>query len=252
MQKLIPAAIVAFLLLALLKAAAAQSDASELAPPQTNAVRLFLSADESSEVVATLKNQEPYVPLAETSGMDGVKWYLVKAQTGVTGWIKETDKEEAKKLDSHFKTLAVELSFSRPRELSSSPSASASGNRITVPVESNGSLVIVRVTFNGSLTANLFLDTGAMRTMISRRIARSLGLSTLGSAMMAGIGGAVTTPITRLQSVKVGDAEVPNLIVSIHDFSHDPRVEGLLGLDFLNQFEVSIDARKRQLLLVPR
>ena len=228
-----------------------QSDA-ELAPSQTSEVRLFVSADESSEVVATLKKQERYVPLAETSGIDGAKWYLVKAETGATGWIKEPDKDEAKKLDSQFKTFSVELSFPKPRDPSSSPSVSASGNRITVPVESNGSSVIIRVTFNGSLTANLFLDTGATRTMISRRIARNLGLSTLGSAIMAGIGGSVMTPMARLQSVKVGDAEVLNLVVSIHDFSRDPRVEGLLGLDFLNQFEVSLDARKRQLVLIPR
>ena len=69
---------------------------------------------------------------------------------------------------------------------------------------------------------------------------------------MTGIGGSVMTPMARLQSIKVGDAEVLDLIVSIHDFSRDPRVEGLLGLDFLNQFEVSLDARKRQLFLIPR
>jgi hypothetical protein len=58
--------------------------------------------------------------------------------------------------------------------------------------------------------------------------------------------------LARLGSLKVGDAEVQDLIVSIHDFSPDPRVEGLLGLDFLKNFQLSLDAKRSLLLLGPR
>jgi len=228
-----------------------KSDAAETETPQVSEARLFVTADESSEIVATLSKQQAYVPLAEARGIDGAKWYLVRTDTGAVGWMKKSNEEEIKKLDSYFKPVPVDLLFPKPADVPSSRSGSPSG-RITVPVESNGSSVIVRVVFNGSVTANLFLDTGATRTMVSRRIARSLGVSTLGSAIMSGIGGRVVAPMARLQSIKVGEAEVSNLIVSIHDFSPDPRIEGLLGLDFLNQFEISLDARKRQLFLTPR
>jgi predicted aspartyl protease len=244
-------AISVFVLFLCINADKGQSYASETETSHVNATHLFVSADESSEIVATLNKQQRYVPLAEATGVDGGKWYLVKTDTGAVGWMKKSNEEEVKKLDSYFKPVPVELSFPKAADVTSSRAGSPS-SRITVPVESNGSSLVVRVVLNGSLSANLFLDTGATRTMVSRRIARSLGLSTVGSAIMSGIGGRVVAPMARLQSVKVGEAEVSNLIVSIHDFSPDARIEGLLGLDFLNQFEVSLDARKRQVFLTPR
>jgi len=252
LKKPIAIAGVLFLLFAWVKPLAALGDASEGQPTQASEAKLFVAADESSEVVSTFKKQERYVPLGETLGTDGVKWYLIKIDSGAMGWMKESNKEAAQKLDSYFKPVPVELSFPQPRELPSSPPGSPSHNRITVPIETNGSSVIVRVTFNGSLTANLALDTGATTTVVSRRIARNLGLAALGSRTMVGIGGNVIAPVARIESVRVGDAEVSNLTVSIHDFSPDPRIEGLLGLNFLNQFEVSLDTRKRQLFLLPR
>jgi predicted aspartyl protease len=50
----------------------------------------------------------------------------------------------------------------------------------------------------------------------------------------------------------LGDAEVRDITVIIHDFSQDPRVEGLLGMDFLGQFHVGLDSQKQLLVLSPR
>ncbi|HSE87503.1 MAG TPA: retropepsin-like aspartic protease [Candidatus Binatia bacterium] len=121
-----------------------------------------------------------------------------------------------------------------------------------MPVTMNGASVIVPVTFNGTLKANLALDTGATITVVSRRIASNLALSALGSSKVGTVGGVITVPLARLGSLKVGEAEVHDLVVSIHDFSTDPRIEGLLGLDFLGRFHVSLDGRRRLLTLGPR
>ena len=69
---------------------------------------------------------------------------------------------------------------------------------------------------------------------------------------MAGIGGVVAAHTARIESVQIGEAEVPNLMVTVHDFSPDPRFEGLLGLDFLNHFHLSLDAKNQLLVLRPR
>ena len=69
---------------------------------------------------------------------------------------------------------------------------------------------------------------------------------------MGTVGGIITVPLARLGSLKVGDAEIHDLVVSIHDFSTDPRIEGLLGLDYLKHFNVSLDARRKLLILGPR
>ena len=216
-----------------------------------NELKLFVGANESSDVLATFKTTERYIPLAEILGEDGNKWYLIKLASGTTGWMKEGDKGVAAKLDTYFKPVSIGDSFPQSKDVTHATGTS-SRNTVSVPIETTGALVIVPVILNGFLTANLALDTGATTTMVSRRIARSLRLAPEGSRMMVGIGGSVMTPIARLESVKVGNAEVPNLIVSIHDFSNTPKFEGLLGSDFLQHFEISLDARKRQLFLTPR
>ncbi|HEY7167739.1 MAG TPA: aspartyl protease family protein [Candidatus Binatia bacterium] len=214
-------------------------------------LRLFVSPDENSAIVATIDRQSVYAPVADIVGADGAKWYLIKSDGGATGWLKESNSEAAKQLESYFKPVPVIISSPTSRE-TSSRSGPSPGTRTSIPIEMSGATIIVGVTFNNSVTANLALDTGAAVTVVSKRIARNLGLSAKGSALMAGIGGTVLTQMARVESVKVGDAAVTNLTVSIHDFSRSPRYEGLLGLDFLNQFEMSLDARNRQLFLTPR
>jgi predicted aspartyl protease len=112
--------------------------------------------------------------------------------------------------------------------------------------------VIVSVIFNNNTAANLLLDTGASRTMISSRIARNLRLQAIGSGRGYGIGGVVTVSTARIESVRLGEVEMQNLLVMIHDFSPDPNYEGLLGFDFLSQFHMSLDLQKAMLVLTPR
>jgi aspartyl protease family protein len=112
--------------------------------------------------------------------------------------------------------------------------------------------IIVPVTLNRTLNANLLLDTGASMTMVSRRIATALALYATSSRQFSGVGGNVTAQIARVDSLKVGDAEVNGMPVSIHDLSQTPVFEGLLGMDFLGRFQVSVDTAKRVLVLNPR
>jgi predicted aspartyl protease len=56
----------------------------------------------------------------------------------------------------------------------------------------------------------------------------------------------------RIESVKIGEVEVRNLLVMVHDFSPDPSYEGLLGFDVLRQFHMSLDLQKAMLVLTPR
>jgi hypothetical protein len=49
--------------------------------------------------------------------------------------------------------------------------------------------------------------------------------------------------------LKVGAAEVNNLTVVVHDFSLDPRLEGLPGWIFLSRYQVELDSQKQVLVL---
>jgi predicted aspartyl protease len=174
---------------------------------------------------------------------------MVKTRNGNIGWIKAGDHDSAKKIDSHFRSLPNENSVMiLPQAASRAPSKGAG----TIPVQVSGSRVIVSVNFNNSTAANMLLDTGASHTMISSRIARILGLQSMGSGRGYGIGGMVTVSTARVDSVKLGEMERQNLLVMIHDFSPDPNYEGLLGFDFLSHFHMSLDVQKSLLVLTPR
>lgn len=215
-------------------------------------MQLLAAPDESSTVVAIVKPGDEISPLAETLVGESARWYLVKATNDRVGWMKQGDTDQSKQLERFFKSLPPEPSLPLADVVPSSRSGGSLTNKVTIPVVMNGASVIVPVTFNGSLRGNLALDTGATITVVSRRIANNLALKALGASKIGTVGGVITAPLARLRSLKVGDAEVHDLVVSIHDFSTDPRIEGLLGLNFLKHFHVSLDARRGVLTLGPR
>ena len=203
-------------------------------------------------MVETIKKGEQIFPLADTLGGEGVRWYLVKAKSGTVGWMKQSASDDSKGIEKFFKSLPTEPSLSLSDVVQSSSSGGPGPNTFTVPIVVNGASVVVPVMFNGALKANLALDTGATITVVSSRIANILALSASAATKVATVGGIITVSLARVRSLKVGDAEVQDLLVSVHDFSPDPRIEGLLGLDFLKHFHVSLDSRRRLLVLGPR
>lgn len=246
--------VLTFMFLAMpLTIARPQASASSL---QTSAgqteVEVFIAPDESSLIVESIKDGQSLSPLGEITVAGGLKWFMVKTGRGNIGWIKAGENNTAKKIDGHFRSLPIENSVIRPAtpaELTSNPPPKGAS---AIPVKVSGSKVIVSVNFSDRIAANLLLDTGASRTMISSRIAKILRLQSLGSGRGYGIGGAVTVSTARVDSVKLGKMEMQNLLVMIHDFSPDPSYEGLLGFDFLSHFHMSLDLQKSLLVLTPR
>jgi hypothetical protein len=230
----------------------AQSASLQELSSQLSEIQIFSAPDESSLLVESIRKGEPLSPLAETRGAGDAKWYLVQTKNGTVGWFKSNNSEESRKLEAFFKSRPNEVDVIAPTAVPLPPSGAPSPGSFVIPVLTTGSSVIVRVTLNHSLTAYLILDTGATTTMVSRRIAHDLALHSVGYRKGYTVGGPVTRPVAQLQSLKVGEAEVQNLLVSIHDFHPNPQIEGLLGLDFLNNFHVSLDAKKKLLTLTRR
>jgi predicted aspartyl protease len=238
----------------------ARAAASAQAPAKVSEVMVYTAADEYSQLIETVRDAGALSPIAETTGPDGVKWFMVKTRSGNVGWIKAGDNVEARKIDDHFRALPRDpVSFgpsvaSASSEPEPATKTSATG-AITIPVKINGPKVGVPVTFsngNSSATGYLALDTGAAQTMVSKRIARDLRLLAIDSQPRIGIGGSVTVDVGLVESIKVGEAEVKNMRVSIHDRALDLGFEGLLGFDFLGRFQMSVDSEKQLLVLTPR
>jgi len=245
---------------ALTAVSAAPREASAQAPGNVSEVMVYSAAEEASPLIESVRNGGAFSPIAETTGPGGIKWFMVKTKAGNIGWIKASDNADAKKVDDHFRALPRDAVMIGPADASANSApelatkTSATG-AITIPVKINGPRVVVPVTFvsgYSSSTGNLLVDTGASQTMISKRLAREIQLLSIDSQKRIGIGGAIQVDVGQVETVKVGDAEVKNMRVSIHDRVYDFGSEGLLGFDFLSRFQMSVDSDKQVMVLTPR
>jgi hypothetical protein len=77
-------------------------------------------------------------------------------------------------------------------------------------------------------------------------------LFSIGSQRGIGIGGSVVAGLGIVEAVNVGQAEVRNMPISIHDSVRNIGYDGLLGFDFLGRFQMSVDSDKQVMVLTPR
>jgi hypothetical protein len=114
--------------------------------------------------------------------------------------------------------------------------------------------VTVNVTQQATLVATLLLDTGAGHTILSPALIERSGISIPWGApkqtVMVFGGNTISVPFTRIQSLKVGDLEVEDLDVGVHDgFPRVYGVDGVLGTNFLKHFRITLDHGSQQLVL---
>jgi predicted aspartyl protease len=123
-----------------------------------------------------------------------------------------------------------------------------------IPLRLGPSHVLVRAVLYGQEPVTLLLDTGASHTLLTPAIARRLGLSPTADAptktLTRADGQFHTVPLVVCKALAVGEAVVEQLPVGITEVDPTaPAVEGLLGVDFLARFTVTLDYGTRQLWL---
>ncbi len=127
---------------------------------------------------------------------------------------------------------------------------------ITVPVTKIGGSMVVQVLLNNSVDAHLIVDTGATMTVISYDLGIELGLLSGSDVSLNTVntaGGSVQVSMTKVGTMQVGAATASNVAVAIHDLPDGiSGVSGLLGMSFLRNFEVTLDADRGLLRLLPK
>jgi hypothetical protein len=124
----------------------------------------------------------------------------------------------------------------------------------TVPLEHGLGVWIASVVLNESRTGRFLVDTGSSVTVLSPALAADLGInSTTGAAAapveLQTLGGRTAGPPAIVGSLRVGDVELRDAPVVLHD--PGPGLDGILGNTFLSRYQVTVDADRRQLHLRP-
>jgi Aspartyl protease/Domain of unknown function (DUF4124) len=116
-----------------------------------------------------------------------------------------------------------------------------------------GQPILLAVKVNGLRTVRLLLDTGAQSTLIHTRALAAIGVDPSGGRPVSvmGVTGQAEGRYVGLESLEVGEARVAPLGVIAYDLLLREG-DGLLGRDFLDQFNLTVDSEARVVILAPR
>jgi hypothetical protein len=113
----------------------------------------------------------------------------------------------------------------------------------------DGYLIVVQTMVNGKGPFSFLLDTGATHTVIDPGLARQLQASVIGEASLTTVSDVRKDQLVRLKEVRVGGSEVSELGAIIDTLDEvklkAPGVRGVLGEDFLSNFDFLIDYKER-------
>lgn len=112
-------------------------------------------------------------------------------------------------------------------------------------------LMLAEVLLNSRVRQYFIVDTGASFTLINWQTAKDLDLIVNESTPFIPIFTAsqlILTPLVTLKSMRVGNAEVENVDVLIHNLPSNSA--GLLGNSFLNKFRVTLDSINGKMTLL--
>ena len=123
---------------------------------------------------------------------------------------------------------------------------------IDVPFETDGPHAIVTARINNRVDARLLLDTGATLVQISEALARRLNLQLPDEpklkVTLADGSEARVKPVV-LDSIQVADARAERVGGIVSPSEPSPGVDGLLGMSFLQEFDVRLDGAGHKLIL---
>ena len=121
------------------------------------------------------------------------------------------------------------------------------GGGAEVPLEGNGTSWTVRAALNGRFTGQFLLDTGASICVIGPVAALRLDLTPTGQEVsLTTANGVVHAPLVRIATLDIGGHRAHDVDAVVTPAVPSP-LAGLIGLSYLNNFQYSIDAKRRVL-----
>lgn len=101
------------------------------------------------------------------------------------------------------------------------------------------------------------LDTGARSTLITPKLADEIGIKlSVGydgrPVRISGIGGTVSAKRVTIKRISIGSIAVENIHAVCSPLSHSLNLDGVLGLDFLQYFNLVIDNDNERITISKR
>ena len=130
----------------------------------------------------------------------------------------------------------------------------AEAGKIVIRFRPGSGYIPVRATLNGRLEHDFVIDTGATMVTIPRRTIEALGIRIDADSPKREVstaGGVRVAREVRLNSIELGGWVVRNVAALVVDIPEKPSL-GLLGLNYLDQFQMELNNEKGVLLLRPR
>ena len=157
--------------------------------------------------------------------------------------------------DSETREPPKETSAPQPQEISkpsSPPIVKPTGpDGFEVKLKRRHETWETEVLLNGRVKRQFMVDTGASFCLIDWETAKDLEIiidENTPFMPVSTASGIILNPYVMLKSIRVGNAELENVEVSIHDM---PFGGGLLGNSFLNRFRMVIDSLNDKMTLYP-
>ncbi|HEY4070218.1 MAG TPA: aspartyl protease family protein [Sphingomicrobium sp.] len=171
---------------------------------------------------------------------------------------EDEDETVRKVTRAFFRPTALQSDFARPNPPNDVSFAHGAQSTTVRFEDDHRTRIYIPVTINGKGPFLFELDNGG-HDILTSSTAEALGLSGTGSFNSTGAGNAVSqSGIARVAEIRVGDAVVTNLPVTIRKFSPasndrspNPPRAGILGLGLFERFVVAIDPVAKTVTLSP-
>lgn len=121
--------------------------------------------------------------------------------------------------------------------------------RKSVPYRDVGGQMHVKGQVNG-VSVDFVVDTGASMVVIPRPVADQAGISTEGAASISiqTANGLVDAPVVKLDNLDIGSLHVDDISAVVHNIDAGGQM-GLLGMNFLRAYRMTIDHAHHVLIL---
>ena len=118
-----------------------------------------------------------------------------------------------------------------------------------IPLQREGNHFYINATINENIKVKLLIDTGATITLINAHLFKNLDLTTFKTINLSTANGIVKAYITKVEKFSINNLSFDNFEISISKLNKE--LDGLLGMNYLKNFDFYIDQDDSILYLNP-